>query len=117
MSVSAFPCFSACLSPPLVVPSTQLTPFTSLPGTDVETFWLDHFRQECAEAEVVLVGNKVDACKHAEMTPAARRARRFADEHGLPLVLSSAKTGTGVSAVFETVAQLCQDAQSIAKAL
>lgn len=83
---------------------------------DIETFWLDHFRQECPDAEVILVGNKTDMCESAPASAAVRRAQRFADERDLTLVLSSAKTGAGVAAIFTNVAQLCYDARSLSAA-
>jgi Ras-related protein Rab-2A len=65
-------------------------------------YWLDEIRRGCGEVPTVVVGNKADL----PAAVPAEEARRFADEHRLVFVETSAKTDLNTDKAFSTLAGL-----------
>jgi small GTP-binding protein len=79
--------------------SDQLS-FSDLPT------WVNEFRSAAeSDAIIMIAGNKADL---TDVQVAEETARAWADAHGFPLALTSAKTGDGIQRLFENLAeQLC----------
>lgn len=65
-------------------------------------FWIEEVKMGCGEIPIMLVGNKADL--PAKVAP--EKGERFAKEHGMPFIESSAKTGLNVEHSFERLSQL-----------
>jgi small GTP-binding protein len=66
--------------------------------------WFELIRADTANCEIVLVGNKADLA--AERVVDFDTAQAFAEDHHIDYVESSAKTGQGVSAIFDRLGEL-----------
>eukprot|EP01006_Ploeotia_vitrea_P053171 TRINITY_DN67760_c7_g3_i4.p1 TRINITY_DN67760_c7_g3~~TRINITY_DN67760_c7_g3_i4.p1 ORF type:complete len:265 (+),score=134.56 TRINITY_DN67760_c7_g3_i4:68-796(+) len=77
--------------------------------------WLQDVRQYArAEAEIILVGNKVDLEKKRVVDFAS--AKEYADENGLTYIETSAKTGANVDQAFQLVTSTVVSAKMGAEA-
>lgn len=66
--------------------------------------WLETVRNYASDSvAIVLCGTKVDLLSVEERRRVCSRANAIASKAGVPHVQTSAKDGTGVSAVFETI--------------
>jgi small GTP-binding protein len=74
--------------------------------TDVD-WWIHSIKDECPEALIVLVGNKVDKGRVIESEAGEAKAR----EYGIDYHETSALTGQGVTEVFEAIVSLYLDAE------
>ena len=62
-------------------------------------YWVRELREKESPYVIILVGNKSDTVK--DLAAATEAGRAFAEQEKLPYFTSSAKTGEGVSAIFE----------------
>jgi len=80
----------------LVFDVTSMLSFTKVQN------WLSDIQKHAgANIPVVLVGNKTDLAERREVLP--ETAEMFSQQHNLPYVECSAKTGTGVDKAFMTL--------------
>ena len=70
-------------------------------GETLETaeYWIKELREKESPYAIILVGNKSDMVK--DLAEAAEAGRALAEQQGLPYFSASAKTGEGVSEIFE----------------
>lgn len=66
-------------------------------------YWVDELRKREEHCLLCLVGNKIDV-PQGERRVEVKTAERFAAEHGMIWVETSAKTGEGVNKLFERLA-------------
>lgn len=66
-------------------------------------YWVDELKKREEHCLLCLVGNKIDV-PQGERRVEVKTAERFAAEHGMIWVETSAKTGEGVNKLFERLA-------------
>ena len=68
------------------------------------TDWIDRVRDNAPDCQLIFVGNKVDERRNGQGVALAD-GREFASKYGAACVEVSAKTGEGISELFEVVAR------------
>ena len=66
--------------------------------------WIKSFNQATPKAPIVLLGNKIDLCREAQVY--YRDLEKFAHEHGIPMFATSAKTNNNVDKAFNKLSEL-----------
>ena len=69
----------------------------------VKTRWLPQLNNIVPATPLIVVGNKCELVNYPEELPLYSQALQFCREQHIPLVLASAKSGTGVDAIFESL--------------
>ncbi|MEM2142739.1 MAG: Rab family GTPase [Candidatus Thorarchaeota archaeon] len=76
--------------------------------------WLEELRKSVnKDIPLVLVANKIDL---PDRVVTAAEGKKYAEEHGMPYVESSAKSGEGILDVFESLAKTLIEAREAGRA-
>ena len=73
-------------------------------------FWIEEYKREQPNSEIVIVGNKEDETPHAITDDVASA---FAETKHSVALTCSAKTGRGINEVFETLGRRILNNQSV----
>ncbi|MFX1261274.1 MAG: Rab family GTPase [Promethearchaeota archaeon] len=68
------------------------------------TDWISRVRENAPDCQLIFVGNKIDERQNGQGVP-LEEGREFAVKYGAACVEVSAKTGEGISELFEVVAR------------